>query len=96
MTFLFWTAISIAIAFSLALFGFITTRRYVENRLRYVDAVQNPIAPFIAGGATTVVAMLLFSFIPFVGFWSAVSLGVGVFTGVASGARENRRRLGAG
>ena len=44
MFFLLKLAISLAIAFALALFGFIASRRFVENRLRYVDscwAVQN-------------------------------------------------------
>ena len=96
MTWLFLTALSMAIAFSVALFGFITSRRFVENRLRYVDAAQSPFAPFLAGGAATIIAALAFSIIPFVGLGTAIAFGVGVFSGVASGGRENRRRLGAG
>ena len=93
---LFFTALSIGIAFSFALFGFVTSRKFVENRLRYVDAAQSPFAPFLAGGAATVLAAVVFSIIPFVGLGTAIAFGVGVFSGVASGGRENRRRLGAG
>jgi hypothetical protein len=96
MTFLFLTALSIAIAFTVAIFGFITSRRFVENRLRYVDAAQNPIAPFLAGGVAFALAAIATAIIPFVGIGTAIAFGVGVFSGVASGARENRRRLGAG
>jgi hypothetical protein len=89
-------ALSVAVAFTAALFGFFTSRRFVENRLRYVDAAQNPIAPFLAGGVAFVLAAVAAAILPFVGIFHAISFGVGVFTGVASGARENRRRLGAG
>src|ERR1051325_5921556 len=95
---LFFTALSIGIAFSFALFGFVTSRKFVENRLRYVDAAQSPFAPFLAGGAAAILAGLVFSIplLPLVGLGTAVAFGIGVFSGVASGGRENRRRLGAG
>ena len=98
MIWLFLTTLKIAIAFSAALFGFIASRRFVENRLRYVDAAQSPFAPFLAGGAAAILAGLVFSipFLPLVGLGTAVAFGIGVFSGVASGGRENRRRLGAG
>jgi len=95
---LLFLAIRLALVFTVALVGFIASRKFVENRLRYVDAAQSPIAPFLAGGGSFVLAALVFSipFIPFVGIWTAAAFGLGVFTGVASGGRENRRRLGAG
>src|SRR4051812_35776361 len=95
---LFFLAISLAVSFGFALFGFVGSRKFVENRLRYVDAAQNPIAPFLAGGAAFVLAALVAAnpFIPFITIWTAGAFGLGVFSGVASGARENRRRLGAG
>ena len=95
---LLFLMIRLALVLTVAVGGFVVSRRFVENRLRYVDAAQNPIAPFLAGGASFILAALVFSipFIPFVGITTAAAFGVGVFTGVASGARENRRRLGAG
>jgi hypothetical protein len=96
MFFLLKLAISFAIAFGVALIGFIVSRRFVENRLRYVDAVQNPFAAFLAGGVATLIALPIVAILPFVGLGTAILFGVGVFTGVASGAREIRRRIGAG
>lgn len=99
MLFLLGLAAYAAIAFVVALVGFMFSRRFVENRLRYVDAVQSPFAAFVAGGVATVIAIPVFgvlSFLHFVGLGTAVLFGVGVFAGVASGAREIRRRIGAG
>ena len=99
MLFLLGLAAYAAIAFVVALLGFMFSRRFVENRLRYVDAVQSPLAAFVAGGVATVVAIPVFgilSFLPFVGWPTAVLFGIGVFSGVASGAREIRKRIGAG
>jgi sorbitol-specific phosphotransferase system component IIBC len=95
MLFLLGLAAKVAIAFVVALVGFMVSRRFVENRLRYVDAVQSPLAAFVAGGVATIVAIPL-TILPFVGLGTAILFGVGVFTGVASGAREIRRRIGAG
>jgi hypothetical protein len=95
MLFLLGLAAKVAIAFVVALVGFMVSRRFVENRLRYVDAVQSPLAAFVAGGVATIVAIPL-TILPLVGLGTAILFGVGVFTGVASGAREIRRRIGAG
>lgn len=96
MLFLFWLAVKAAIAFTVALLGFVLSRRFVENRLRYVDAAQSPLAPFVAGGFATIIALPVVAILPFVGLGTAILFGIGVLTGVASGGRENRKRLGAG
>src|SRR5258708_32942791 len=56
MLFLLGLAAYAAIAFVVALVGFMFSRRFVENRLRYVDAVQSPLAAFVAGGVAALVA----------------------------------------
>lgn len=86
--------IGIFISFVTAMVGFTISRRFVENRLRYVDAVQRPYAPFIAGGAAALL-MMPFTALPIIGLSTAIALGLGVFAGVSSGAREIRRRIGA-
>ena len=99
MLFLLGLAAYAAIAFVVALVGFVFSRRFVENRLRYVDAVQSPLAAFVAGGVATIIALpvvAVLHFLPFIGLPTAILFGVGVFSGVASGAREIRRRIGAG
>jgi hypothetical protein len=64
--------------------GFIVTRDFVRRRLRYVDAVQKPAAPLIAG-AVAAVALLPVTLLPIVTVGTAVAFGVGVAAGVASG-----------
>lgn len=83
------------ITFIATLAGFVLSQRFVENRLRYVDAVQRPYAPLVAGVVAAVVALPLVGILPLVGTWTAILFGVSVFAGVSSGAREIRRRIGA-
>ena len=47
---------SILVSGAFALVGYLTTRNYVRVRLRYVDAVQKPLAPLIAGGIVALLA----------------------------------------
>lgn len=67
-----------------------TTRKFVRNRLRYVDAVQKGIAPFLAGGAAFFVGSLIVPVLPIVGIGTALTAGLAVGTGVAAGARDIR------
>ena len=83
------------ITFVVTLAGFVISQRFVENRLRYVDAVQRPYAPLLAGAIAAVVALPIVGLLPLVGVGTAILFGVSVFAGVASGAREIRRRIGA-
>jgi len=64
--------------------GFIISRSFVRRRLRYVDAIQKPSAPLIAGAiAAAVVAPI--AALPIITVGTAVAFGVGVASGVASG-----------
>ncbi len=64
--------------------GFVVTRNFVRRRLRFVDIVQKPAAPLVAG-AIAAVALLPAMVLPAVGLGTALALGVGVASGVASG-----------
>ena len=75
--------------------GFVISQRFVENRLRYVDAVQRPYAPLVAGAVAGLIALPIVGPLPLVGVGTAVLFGISVFAGVASGAREIRKRIGA-
>lgn len=85
------------ITLAAGLAGFILARSFVRRRLRFVDAVHSPFAPFIAG----CVAALLASpavLLPLVTLSTAFAFGIGTGLGTASGARairdgEGRRRL---
>lgn len=87
--------LGIFITFLVTLAGFVVSQRFVENRLRFVDAVQRPYAPIVAGAVAGLVALPLVAILPLVGPGTAILFGVSVFAGVASGAREIRRRIGA-
>ena len=83
--------LSFAIASILAVVLHGSTRRFVRNRLRYVDAVQKGIAPWAAGAAAFVVGAFLVPILPIVGIGTAITAGVAVATGVAAGAKDIRQ-----
>jgi hypothetical protein len=87
--------LGIFITFVITLAGFVVSQRFVENRLRYVDAVQRPYAPLVAGAIAALIALPIVGIVPIIGTGTAILFGVSVFAGVASGAREIRRRIGA-
>ncbi len=64
--------------------GFILSRSFVRRRLRYVDAIQKPSAPLIAGAVAAVVVAPIAA-LPIITVGTAVAFGVGVASGVASG-----------
>ncbi len=82
--------ISFAIASILAIVLHGTTRKFVRNRLRYVDAIQKGLAPWLAGGAAFFVGSLLVPVLPLVGIGTALTAGLAVGSGVAAGARDIR------
>ena len=74
--------------------GFRGARRFVTDRLRYVEAIQRARAPFLAGLAATAVAAPVMWLLPVVGGGSAVLFGAAVGFGVARGAKAVRRGNG--
>jgi hypothetical protein len=76
--------LGLAVAAAALIGGFIVSRNFVRRRLRFVDAVQRPSAPLIAGVAVAAVALPI-ALLPVVTVGTAVALGVGVAGGVASG-----------
>ncbi len=75
-----WLAVSAAALIG----GFAVTRSFVRRRLRFVDAIQKPAAPLIAGAVAAVVALPI-TMLPIVTIGTAVAFGIGVAGGVASG-----------
>jgi hypothetical protein len=75
-----WLAVSAAALIG----GFAVTRGFVRRKLRFVDAIQRPSAPLIAGAAAAVVAWPLTA-LPIITIGTAVAFGIGVAGGVASG-----------
>ena len=75
------------------LFNYAQARNFVTRRLRYVDAVQPALAPFVAGIVVAVVLLPIVALLPLVGVGTAVSVGLAVGAGVAAGARDVRHSL---
>ncbi len=82
--------ISFAIAAATAVVLHGGARRFVRDRLRYVDVVQKGVAPWLAGVATFAVSSLLVV-LPFVGIGTAITAAIAVGSGVAAGARDIRK-----
>ncbi len=85
--------ISIVIAVVAVLFGYVNSRYFVRNKLRYVDAVQKGLAPLVAGGVAALVAWPILAILPLVGLGlgTALLFGASVGLGVAAGAKDVRR-----
>ena len=64
--------------------GYVVTKNFVRRRLRFVEAVQRPSAPVVAG-AVAAAALFPVTLLPAVGIGTMIALGVGVAGGVASG-----------
>jgi hypothetical protein len=85
--------LQIIIALAAGTLGFVMASTFVRRRLRFVDAVHSPIAPFVAGTVAAVVAWPAV-LLPLVTLPTALLFGIGTGFGTASGARALRRHEG--
>ena len=78
-------------------FGYITARKFVRERLKFVDGAQTMKAPVIAGLVAWALAMPLTWILPF-GMGTALLFGLSVGMGVRAGAKDIRieRRISSG
>jgi hypothetical protein len=82
--------IPLLITLAAGLGGYFLARSFVRNRLRFVDAIYSPFAPFLAGVLAAIVAWPL-ALLPLLHATTAVVFGIGVGTGTAAGARALKR-----
>lgn len=87
--------ITLAVAGGAAVIGYWQARQFTQNKLRYVDAVHKAFVPFLVGLAAIVIATPVVWLVPFVGTGTALLFGGSVGMGVAAGARDIRKRIGA-
>ena len=85
--------ISSAITVVGVLMGYGTARRFVRDRLRYVDSAHKPAVPWIVGIAAFLLAVPvvnLISILPLVhlGGIAAIALGASVGLGVKAGSKD--------
>lgn len=71
--------------------GYASIRRFVRERLRFVDAVQKPTAPLMAAAVAAVAAAPVVLLLPVVGGGTALLFGAGVGMAVRHGVRDMRR-----
>jgi hypothetical protein len=70
--------------------GFILARGFVRNRLRFVDGIYSPAAPWIAGLAVAVLAWPV-ALLPLVTTTTTTIFGLGAGLGTASGVKALKR-----
>ena len=86
-----FSLISLVIAAGVGLVAFGFTREYVRNRLRFVDAVRNPIAPWLVGFGALILAAPVAALLPLVTGATAALFGAGAGFGTASGVKALKR-----
>jgi hypothetical protein len=72
--------------------GYVRMRRFVRERLRFVDAVQRPVAPIALGVLGALAAAPVVWLLPVVGGGTALAFGAGIGLAVRHGARDVRNR----
>jgi len=80
--------IAMLIAVLAVVMGYSGARRFVRDRLRYVDGAQKGTAPIIAGIVAFLIALPVVWLLPIVGTGTAIAFAVSVATGVAVWARD--------
>jgi hypothetical protein len=86
---LLFVLLSIGISLAVSSFGFAVARKYVRDRLKFVDAVHTMKAPVIAGLVGWAIAMP-FTMLPLFGLGTAIVFGLSVGLGVRAGAKDIR------
>jgi uncharacterized protein involved in cysteine biosynthesis len=93
-----WGLITLAVTFAVSFISYGAARRFVRERLRYVEAALKPSAALVAGVIALVIAVPVVSLlhiIPLVGSLigggTALVFGLSVGLGVHSGALDVKR-----
>ena len=83
--------IGLGITGAAAFGGYVQTRRFVREKLRFVDGAHKPAAKWVAGAAATAVAVPVVWALPIVGAGTAIAFGASVCVGVAHGSKDTKR-----
>lgn len=87
---MFWW-ISLVLSLAASWVGYGAARRFVRERLRYVESALTPGAPILAAVVTALLAAPLVAILPVVGGGTAIALGISVGLGVRAGASDVKR-----
>ncbi len=80
----------LALSVAAAVGGFVLARRFVRQRLRFVDGIRSPVAPFVAGLVAALIAWPA-ALLPIVTTATAAVFGIGAGLGTASGVKALKR-----
>ena len=80
--------LSIVISLGAAWFGYGTARRFVRERLRYVEGALTSGAAIVAAVGATVIAWPVAWLLPLVGGGTALAFGIAVGLGTRAGASD--------
>jgi hypothetical protein len=83
-----FTMIAFAIAAVAAVFGYSAARKFVRDRLRFVEGAHKPAAPVIAGIGAYLIALVVVGLLPIVGWGTAAAFALSVAFGTAAGSRQ--------
>lgn len=83
--------IALVVTLAASWVGFGGARRFVRDRLRYVDAAMSPGAPIMAGVVAALVAAPIVWLLPIITGVTAIVFGVSVALGVRAGANDVKR-----
>lgn len=86
------TLIGIFAAWTVAYLGYRQSRRFVRERLRYVEGVHKFAVPIKVGALATLASLPVAWLLPIITSGAALMFGAGVGLGVASGRRDIRAR----
>jgi len=85
---MFFGTIAFVIAAVAAIFGYSAAKKFVRDRLRFVDGAHKPTAPIIAGIGAYLLAWVAVGLLPIVGIGTAIAFALSVALGTAAGSRE--------
>jgi len=95
-----FSTIAFLIASASAVAGYTIAKRFVRDRLRFVDGAHKATTPVIAGIGAYLLAMVAVWILPIVGIGTAIAFALSVAFGTAAGSREvksgNLPYLGSG
>ena len=80
--------VQVAVVIVAGIVSFRVARRFVSERLRFVDAVRSPFAPPIAGLGAFLLAWPVAVLLPYVPGIAAAAFGIGAAAGTSSGVRR--------
>jgi len=87
---MFWW-ISLVVSLTASWIGYGAARRFVRDRLRYVESALTPGAPLLAAVGAAVLAAPIVWLFPLIGGGTALAFGVSVGLGVRAGASDVKR-----